>query len=139
GKPLRWLDTSRSWAWMIDCWRQMFAMMGLRPADRLFFAFSFGPFLGFWTAFDAAVQQGCLCLAAGGMNSSARLRCLLDNDATVLLATPTYALRLAEVAQEEGLDLRNSAIRAVIVAGEPGGSIAATRSRIETSWGARVF
>ena len=73
------------------------------------------------------------------MSSTARLRFLLDNAATVVLCTPTYALHLAEVARQEGIDLPSSAVRAVIVAGEPGGSIPATRQRIETGWGARLF
>jgi phenylacetate-CoA ligase len=73
------------------------------------------------------------------MGSSARLRMMRDNEATVVLCTPTYALRLAEVAREDGLDLTRSGVRIVIVAGEPGGSIAATRARIEAAWGARVI
>src|SRR5262249_54781908 len=96
-------------------------------------------FLGFWTAFDAAADLGFFCMPSGGMSSSARLRFLLDNRATVIFCTPTYALRLAEVAAAEGIDLRQSEVRIIMVAGEPGGSIPATRQRIETTWGARVF
>jgi phenylacetate-CoA ligase len=139
GQPLRWLDTPESWARLLDCWAAMYRMAGITAADRLFFAFSFGPFLGFWTAFEAAARMGCLCLPGGGLSSSARLRILLDNQATVVLCTPTYALRLAEVAQGEGMDLAGSSVRKVIVAGEPGGSIPATRQRIENAWGARLF
>lgn len=139
GRPLRWLDTPESWAWALDCWAAMLRIAGICPDDRLLFAFSFGPFLGFWTAFDAATRLGCLCLPAGGMSSTARLRYLRDTQATVVLCTPTYALRLAEVAAAEGIDLAASAVRVLIVAGEPGGSILATRARIETAWGARVF
>jgi phenylacetate-CoA ligase len=143
GAPLRWLDTAESWEWMLGCWSQIFRVAGVSAADRLFFAFSFGPFLGFWTAFDAAQRLGCLCLAAGGMSSGARLRMLLDNAATVVLCTPTYALHLAEVSREHGIVLGPGtpgfAVRSLIVAGEPGGSIAATRRRIEEAWHARVF
>jgi phenylacetate-CoA ligase len=139
GRPLRWLDTPESWSRLLDCWAVMFRMAGVTSADRLFFPFSFGPFLGFWTAFEAASRLGCLCLPGGGLSSSARLRFLLDNEATVVLCTPTYALRLAEVAQSEGIDLPGSPVRKVIVAGEPGGSIPATRGRIESAWGARLF
>lgn len=139
GKPLRWLDTPESWRWLLGCWATIYRIIGLQPGDRLFFAFSFGPFLGFWTAFDAANQLGHLCIAGGGMSSSARLNCLLENQVTIVLCTPTYALRLAEVAQEEGIDLAGSAVRALIVAGEPGGSIEPTRRRLEAAWGARVF
>src|SRR5262249_48851566 len=69
----------------------------------------------------------------------ARLRCLLDHRCTVLFATPTYALHLAEVGLKEGINLAGSSIRAVVVAGEPGGNIPTTRERIEKAWGARVF
>jgi phenylacetate-CoA ligase len=143
GLPLRWLDTPESWSWTLDCWTQMLKMIGITAVDRLLFAFSFGPFLGFWTAFESAQRLGCLCLAAGGMSSGARLRMLLDNQATVVLCTPTYALHLAQVAQEQGIRLGPQtpgyAVRALVVAGEPGGSIPATRGRIEEAWHARVF
>jgi phenylacetate-CoA ligase len=139
GRPLCWLDTPASWQALLDCWDTMFRLAGLRPDDRLFFPFSFGPFLGFWTAFEAAARQGMMCLPGGSMSSAARLRHLLDHEATVVFCTPTYALRLAEVARAEGIDLASSPVRALIVAGEPGGSIPATRARIESAWGARVF
>jgi phenylacetate-CoA ligase len=139
GRPLRWLDTAESWQWMLDCWKQIYRITGVGTADRLCFAFSFGPFLGFWTAFEAAWQLGMLCLPAGGMSSAARLRFLADNEATALLCTPTYALHLADVAAEQGVELPRLGVRSLIVAGEPGGSIPATRRRIEQAWGARLF
>jgi phenylacetate-CoA ligase len=111
----------------------------LEPADRLFFPFSFGPFLGFWAAFAGAARLGHFVLPGGGLNTGARLRFLLDNGITVVCCTPTYALRMAEVAAQEGLDLAGSPVRMLILAGEPGGSIAGTRQRIEAAWGARAF
>lgn len=138
-QPLRWLDTTESWNWLLSCWETIYRMVGVHSGDRLFFAFSFGPFLGFWTAFDAASRLGFLCLSGGGMSSTARLRFLLDNQATVVLCTPTYALRLAEVAHQQKIDLKDGSVRLLIVAGEPGGSIPATRARIESAWGARLF
>jgi phenylacetate-CoA ligase len=103
------------------------------------FPFSFGPFVGFWAAFDGAAAMGCLCLPAGGMSTSARLRMVIDNAVDFVLCTPTYALHVADVAAQEGIDLAGSTVRGLIVAGEPGGSVPAVRSRIEASWGARVF
>ena len=137
--PLRWLDTAESWAWFKNCWKRLYEAAGLKREDRLVFPFSFGPFIGFWGGFDAAAELGNLVLAAGGMTTSARLRYLLDNKATVVCCTPTYALHMAEVAQAEGLRLAESPVRALIVAGEPGGNIPAVRARIEATWGARVF
>ena len=139
GRPLRWLDTPASWQWMLDCWSSIYRLLGLRADDRLCFPFSFGPFLGFWAGFEGAAQQGNLCLAAGGMSSEARLKLVIDNQITWLGCTPTYALRLAEVAAAQGIDIANSSVRAVLVAGESGGSIPSVRAKIAAAWGARVF
>src|SRR5581483_957449 len=68
-----------------------------------------------------------------------RLRTIQEVGATVLVCTPSYALRLAEVAQEQGIDLCGSSVRVTIHAGEPGASIPATRERIERVWGARTY
>jgi phenylacetate-CoA ligase len=140
GNPMRWLDTAESLSWMLDSWETVYRAAGVTAEDRVFFAFSFGPFLGFWTAFESAQRMGCLCLPAGGMSSSARLRAILDSEMTVICCTPTYAIRLAEVAAAEGVDLSVSAVRRIVVAGEPGGGIPATRARIEGLWpGAKLI
>jgi phenylacetate-CoA ligase len=140
GRPLRWLDTTESWQWMLDCWKAVYSGAGVTSRDRIFFAFSFGPFLGFWTAFDAGCQIGAHCIPAGGMTSEARLSLIRDLTPTVVCCTPTYALRLLEVARERaGFELAASSVRTLIVAGESGGSIPSTRSRIEEGWGARVI
>ncbi len=146
GQPLRWLDTPESWQWMLGCWEQIFEMARLRADDRLAFPFSFGPFLGFWAAFEGAARLGRLCLPGGGMSSEARLRFIEENQATVVCCTPTYALRLAEVAADLAKQPGSStaaemfkSVRMLIVAGEPGGSVPSIRQKIEESWGARVI
>ena len=140
GRPLRWLDTNESWQWMLDCWKAVYRAAHVGATDRIFFPFGFGPFLGFWTAFDAGSQIGALCVPGGGMSSQTRLELLDTVRPTVVCCTPTYALRLGDVARARGgIDLTNSGVRVVIVAGEPGGSIPATRAQIEQGWGARVL
>ena len=142
GKPLRWIDTAESWQWMLECWKAVYRGAGVDGRDRIFFPFSFGPFLGFWTAFDAAAQIGAHAIPAGGMTSTQRLALIEALAPTVVCCTPTYALRLLDVAREAGGGeeaLAGTAVRAIIVAGEPGGSIPATRERIERGWGARVI
>lgn len=139
GQPLRWLDTPESWNWLLDRWDIIYEHIGIKPDDRLLFAFSFGPFLGFWTAFESAVRRGLAVFPAGGMSSAARLRFLFDHQITVVLCTPTYALHLAEIAAKESIKLASSGVRSLIVAGEPGGMILATRLQLENAWGARVF
>lgn len=138
--PMRWLDTPESWDAIIQCWIEVFTTAGVTGRDRVFFAFSFGPFLGFWMAFEAANRLGCLCIPGGGMSSAARLRLLIETEATVLCCTPTYAARLAEAAAEEGIDLQKSRIARIMVAGEIGGSVPSVRSRLQQLWhGAKVF
>ena len=139
GRPLRWMDTPDSWNWIMECWRQIYSLAGLRSDDRLFFPFSFGPFIGFWAAFEGACRLNNFCLAGGGMTTSVRLQAMIENEMTVVCCTPTYALRMAEEAAQLGIDLQESSVRMLIVAGEPGGSIPATRQRIESAWDARVI
>jgi phenylacetate-CoA ligase len=140
GPPLRWLDTPESWEAMVDSWQEVLRAAGVGQGDRVLFAFSFGPFIGFWLAFEAAEKLGALCIPGGGLSSVVRLQLLLDNQVTVLCCTPTYALRLAETARQEEISLKSCCLRRIVVAGEPGGSLPATRQRIEGLWpGAKVF
>lgn len=136
GHPMAVLDTAESWQAMLNCWRKVFLYADLEPRkDRIFFAFSFGPFLGFWTAFEAAAGE-YMSLPGGGLSSTARLEMLARYQATVLCCTPTYALRLGEcIGAPSGVSLDQLAIRKIIVAGEPGGSLPTTRKRLMELWG----
>jgi len=134
-QPLRWLDTEDSWAWWLRIWSDhVYRAAGVTAGDRVFLAFSFGPFIGFWSAFGGAERLGALVISGGAMTTEQRIRNLRDVGATVLLATPTYALRIAERARELGLDLASSDIRLTIHAGEPGASIPQTRAAIEAAY-----
>jgi len=139
GKPILWLDTPESWDWWLRCWAEVFKGAGIRSGDRVYVAFSFGPFIGFWAAFEAAQRMGLMTISGGGQSTEQRLRSILDREATVLVCTPTYALRLADAAREQGIDMSRSAIRTTIHAGEPGASITETRKRIQESFGAKTF
>ena len=139
GQPLRILDTAESWEWWRECWQSVYRAAGVTAADRIFFAFSFGPFVGFWSAFGGAERLGALCLTGGAMTTTERVAAIMATEATVLMSTPTYALRLADAAREEGIDLARSALRVSIHAGEPGASIPATRDRIERELGVEAF
>jgi phenylacetate-CoA ligase len=137
---LRWLDTTESWDWWVRIWADhIYRSAGVQSADRVFFAFSFGPFIGFWSAFSGAERLGSLVIPGGAMTTEQRLRTMLELRATVLCSTPTYAIRLAEAAQAAGIDLAASDIRTTVHAGEPGASVPATRDLIERSFGARCF
>ncbi|MEA2079807.1 MAG: phenylacetate--CoA ligase family protein, partial [Pseudomonadota bacterium] len=139
GQPLRWLDTEESWKWWARCWASVYKAAGVQPHDKIFFAFSFGPFIGFWSAYEGAHHIKVLSIPGGGMSSYQRINAILTHDVTVLVCTPTYALHLAEVAEEQNMDIKNSNVRITIQAGEPGASLPGTKARIEEAWGARCY
>ena len=139
GRPLIVLDTAEDWHWWIEGWQYVLDAAKITSGDVCMLAFSFGPFIGFWSAFDAVLQRGCLGISGGGLSTHARLERMETLEATCLFCTPSYALRMAEVASEVGIDLRQLSIRTIVVAGEPGGSIVSVRNQIETAWDARVL
>jgi phenylacetate-CoA ligase len=135
--PLRVLDSRVDWKWIAECWCYGFHAMGVRKRDVVFFAFSYGTFIGFWGAHYGTEKMGCLVLPSGNMTTENRVRLIAEMGATVVCATPTYALRLAQEARTMGVDLEKTAVETVIVSGEPAGSIPATKRMIEAQWGAR--
>ncbi|HEX7230447.1 MAG TPA: phenylacetate--CoA ligase family protein [Candidatus Binatia bacterium] len=140
GKPLYWLDTEESWNWWADCWKLIFEAAGVTSRDRIYFAFSFGPFIGFWAGWEGARKLGALAISGGAQSSAQRIKAIIDYGATVIVSTPTYALHMASEAQKTGIDLaRDSAVKTTIHAGEPGASIPSTKKMIEESWGAKCF
>ena len=139
GKSLKVVDTEESWNWWGRCWGYVLAGAGLTAADRLFVPFSFGPFIGFWAALEGARQVGALVVPGGGATSAQRAYLMSEHGVTAMCCTPTYALRLADVARSEGVDLQSLPLRSIVTAGEPGGNVPAIKQRIEAAWGAKVF
>src|SRR5437870_3844362 len=91
--PLQVLDSMKDWEWIAEMWCYGFWGFGVRPADIVFFAFSYGTFVGFWGAHYACEKIGCLVLPGGNMTTEARVKQTLRMKATVVGSTPTYALR----------------------------------------------
>ncbi len=139
GRPLAVLDTAEDWQWWIDCWQFVLDAAEIGPEDRIALAFSFGTLIGFWRAHDAAVARGAMVIPSGGMSTLARVEMIRNCRATALFCTPSYALRLADVALENRIDPASLEVRRIVVAGEPGGSVPALRKRIETAWNAKLI
>ena len=139
GRPMPVLDTMEDWQWWVDCWQFVLDAAEVGPEDRVLLAFSFGPFIGFWSAHDAAAARGTLVIPSGGMNTLARIEMIRRTRATVLFCTPSYAQHMAEVAAENQIDPASLHVRRIVVAGEAGGSVPAIRRRIESLWNARVI
>lgn len=138
GKPLAWIDDPASWEWVLESWRWVWREAGATAGQGAFFPFSFGPFLGFWAGFEAASSMGMRAIPGGGMSSEDRLRLMDRLRPAWVCCTPTYALRLAEVADGMGLRAAGLGIRGMIVCGEPGGSIPEVRERIAEAWEAAI-
>ncbi|MFQ5618586.1 MAG: phenylacetate--CoA ligase family protein [Rhodospirillales bacterium] len=115
--------------------------MGVRPGDVVFMAAIFSLYVGSWGALLGAERLGAKCFpfGAGAPGMTARAAMWLDMvKPDVFYGTPSYALYLAEVAGEEGLNPRDFKLRLMFFSGEPGASIPGIRRRIEEIYGARV-
>ncbi|HUA48922.1 MAG TPA: hypothetical protein VMA77_27050 [Solirubrobacteraceae bacterium] len=139
GSTLRVLDTQEDWDWWRACLRDVFAAAGVGPSDLVALAYSFGPYIQFWASYEGAGAVGANRIALGGMDSVQRLETIRDYGATVLVCTPSYAVRLAKVADQKGLEDALSSVTRIICTGEPGASLPAVRSQIEALWDARCL
>ena len=123
----------------IDYEARQFWSSGLRPADRYCHCLNFSLFIG-GPCVLGAQKLGALSIHAGTLPSERLLLILRQFQATAMWTTPSYAWSLGETAIKEGIDPRRDlAVRRIFVAGEAGGSIPETRTRIEDLWGASVY
>jgi phenylacetate-CoA ligase len=140
GRPLAFLDTAADWHGFYHSYARSLHAFGVRRTDMVMAAFSYGPWIGYWSGFYAAQDLGALVYPVGGLSTEQRLDALLAYPITVLGCTPSYALFLAEQAAKKGLDLaKETKLRITWHTGEPGASIPATRARIEAAFGAQAY
>lgn len=132
---IRTFDTARDWAFIVDRFATGLYAIGVRPGDKAMIAFGYGVFMGFWAGHYALQRIGCQVLPTGGMDSEKRIQLMMDHGIDVLMTTPTYALRLGQVAAGMGIDLsREARMKIVVTSGEA--RPAATRARIREMFGA---
>jgi phenylacetate-CoA ligase len=125
-------------AWQ-DVQARLFFAAGMRADDRYLHALNFTLFVGGPDVIGAQ-KLGALCVWAGTVPAERLLFLMKELQPTVTWTTPSYAWYLGETARAQGFDpARDLAINRIIVAGEPGGSIPATRQAIETLWGAELY
>jgi phenylacetate-CoA ligase len=140
GRALAFLDTREDWHGFYHSYARSLHAFGVRRSDMVMAAFSYGPWIGYWSGFYAAQDLGCLVYPVGGLSTDQRIDALLAYPITVLGCTPSYALFLAEAAARRGIDLAKEAtIRISWHTGEPGASIPATKARIEAAFGAKAY
>ena len=92
---------------------------GVRPGDIVHNAYGYGLFTGGLGAHDGAQRLGCTVVPASGGGTERQVTLMSDFGATVLCATPSYALNIAEVAERLGVDLRGGPLRVGLFGAEP--------------------
>jgi phenylacetate-CoA ligase len=125
-----------TWAWSTA--RAMHAMGFRRGRDSAMLAFGYGPHVWLWGVHYGLNLMGIPIVTAGGLATEVRVRFLDTYRPTILACTPSYALYLADVMREMGLDPARSSVRQLFCAGEPGMSVPALRSKLESTWQAQL-
>lgn len=122
-----------------DIESRLFYGAGMRKSDRYVHALNFTLFVGGPDVIGAQ-NLGALCIWAGTIPSERLLFILKEFQPTIIWTTPSYAWYLGEAAKKSGIDpAKDLSIKTIIVAGEAGGSIEATRDAIEKLWDAKLY
>ncbi|HVB46678.1 MAG TPA: hypothetical protein VNF47_28765 [Streptosporangiaceae bacterium] len=131
--PFSAYDTERyGESWIYGWWA-----LGIRPHDVFYFAFNWGRYAGFWSAYWGARRLGARVVSGGGLSTDEHIETILRERPTVLIATPSFALRIAAQAASNGINLSESSIRFTYHAGEPGPcSLESVRDRLDEAFGA---
>lgn len=127
----------------LERWAGLYARhahaQGVTPADIMQCMFGFTWFVGGLGATAGYQKLGAMCIPAGSQDTERQIAVMYTYGSTVLCGTPSFITHLAEEVCKRGLDPRQSKVRAIMLGGEPGASIGATRERIEALWDARCF
>src|SRR5512145_2292782 len=119
GKPTLVGYTSRDIATWADLMARSLACAGARPGDVVHNAYGYGLFTGGLGAHYGAERLGATVVPVSGGSTERQVALIVDFGARVLCATPSYALAIAEVAEQQGVDLRKSALAVGLFGAEP--------------------
>lgn len=142
GRPTAFAIGRADWNAIANAHARIMWGMGMRPGDTICVAAIFSLYLGSWGALAGAERLRAKAFPFGAGASGMSARCaqwLHSIKPAGFYGTPTYALHLAQVAQDEGLNPRDFGLRYMFFSGEPGASIPAVREKLEELYGAKVF
>jgi len=121
-------------------WVYGFWAVGIRPRFRFYFAFSWGMYAGFWSCYWGVRRLGCTAISGGGVGTEDRIKQLQSLKPDVLVATPTYAVYIAEMCRKMGVDPKSFGLKFFYGAGEPGPTaIPKLREELESYYGVKAY
>jgi phenylacetate-CoA ligase len=142
GRPTAFAIGRADWRAIANAHARVMWGMGIRPSDTVFIGSFFSLYMGSWGALLGTERLHARAFPFGAGVPGQTLRgaqWMVQMRPTVFYGTPSYALHLAEVAAEAGIDARDFGLRLLFFSGEPGASIPSIRRRIESAYGAAVF
>lgn len=137
--PVPQPDSRDDWYYHGECWAAALWAHGVRPTDRVMVAFNYNLFIGFWQCHYGCEKLGAEIVPGGGLSTEVKLQKMQDLNVSVLATTPSYAFRMAERAEEMGIDIKNGPVRIIVTSGEPGALIPSVKNRLSELWGAEVY
>ena len=139
GRPTAFAISRADWARVAETHARILWAAGIRPGDTVFLGSFFGLYLGGWGALIGAERLGATCFPFGagvpGQTAQA-VEWLAEMRPEAFYGTPSYALRVAEVARAAGHDPAAFGLRVLFFSGEPGAGIPSTKHQIESAFGA---
>lgn len=138
GVPTVYAISKDDWARGADAQAMALWGMGLRPGDIVQLAFPFSMFIGGWALLLGMERLGATIFPIGAADSRRQIELIGLLKPTVLGATPSYVLHLAEVARGMGVDLSRSSVHTLVMGGEPGGGIPGSQAAMRAAWGEHV-
>jgi phenylacetate-CoA ligase len=139
GKPTAFCVGKDDWRRIANAHARVLWAMGIRPDDTVFIGSFFSLYMGSWATLAGCERLGATAFPFGAGAPGQTLlaaRWMKETRPSAFYGTPSYALYLAEVARDEGIDPRDFGLRIMFFSGEPGAGIPATRRRIEETFGA---
>lgn len=122
------------WNGARDAWA-----VGIRPGDSVMMCVPMIPHVYMWTLHYGYGLLGIPVIHGGApLPTEKRILFIQAYNPTVLQGTPSYFLYLGDLMIKKGIDPAETPVRLLVVGGEPGACIPATKARLEKMWGAKV-
>ena len=138
GKPTVILHTQNDLNQWAEAVARCLWMVGCRPEDVFQNTSGYGMFTGGLGFQYGAEKLGMLTVPAAAGNTLRQLKFFTDFGTTVVHAIPSYAARIFEVMQEQGIDpRRDTKLRTLVIGAEPHSD--ETRRKIEDMLGVKAY